>query len=86
MKTTLVLVSMLLCFALGFTVDRQLYPQPTRILMPIRLIDADMARLLVLAERGGTYTRLAKGDGTMGIVAVRQKSGTWIVPTEEVTK
>lgn len=86
MKTTLVIVTMVLCFVLGLVVDRKLSPQPIQVYMPIRLIDADMARLLVLAEKGGTYTRYAKGDGTMGIVAVRQKSGTWIVPTEEVTK
>lgn len=71
---------------LGAAADRLFTPQPPFIAMPIRLVDADMARLLVLQERGGIYTRFAKLDGTSGIVAVRQKDGTWIVPCFEVGK
>ena len=52
--------------------------------LPIKLLDTDIPRLLVLEERGGTYTRFAEPSGAAGIVAVRMKGGIWVVPCYEV--
>ena len=71
---------------LGMAADRLFLPQPDHVWMPIKLVDADMARLLVLQERGGTYTRFASPSGAWGITAVRQQGGIWIIPCEEVSK
>jgi hypothetical protein len=70
----------------GVVTDRLLLPQPAHIWMPIRLEKTDISRLIVLQEKGGTYTRYAKPDGEMGIVAVKQNDSIWIVPSEETSK
>ena len=84
MKKSVVVALMILCLTIWFGVATVVMPRPAHIFMPIRILDTDIPRLIVLSERGGSYTRFAKPDGTMGITAVRQSDGTWVVPTEEV--
>ena len=88
MKFALTVLVVGLAFVLGGITDKYLVKNPTLVYqwMPIKLVDADIARLLVLQERGGTYTRLASPSGAWGITAVRQRGGIWIIPCEEVSK
>ncbi len=52
--------------------------------MPVKLVDADIAHLIVLEETGGTYKRYA--INTPGIIATRQLGEIWIVPCDEKMK
>jgi len=91
MKFKLLRVFQYTCLALalvglGMAADRMFLPHPDHVWMPIKLVDADIARLIVLQDRGGTYTRFASPSGAWGITAVRQQGGIWVVPNEEVSK
>lgn len=52
--------------------------------MPVKILDADLAKIQTLKRNGDTYSRFAKPDGTWGITAVRQSGGIWVIPCQEI--
>lgn len=85
MKVTLFILSLLCALVLGACLDKLLI-NPTVIhqWMPVKLTDADMARLATLRKKGDTYTRYAPLSGAYGVTATRIGDGVWVSPTSEV--